>query len=218
VKPGNGGSLTKFVSRKEKKLPALRKVTLDAGWINVIVAQHEPSFNNVVPRSYKHHISNFMYAYRCEPAPAEFTETATDEFHISRILRPAKVAAAILDEKYLTVGFPRMVNNTKSDISVYTPLTKDEKERLHWTSIEDKRLEVFLAHLDEFCSYSDQDVFPWPANADEFDKATSGKRMWIQVFVLPLMPQHERSFTCGRYGAKCMNTKSITAKFSRSAV
>ncbi|KAJ6464235.1 hypothetical protein DFH09DRAFT_1382240, partial [Mycena vulgaris] len=183
VEPGHGASFTKIVSKKEKALPALRKVTLDAGWIDAIVAQREPSFTTVVPHAYKHKISNLMDADHREPAPAELAESATDEFHINKILRPAvKVAAAMLDEKLLTVGFPRMENHTKGDISVYTPLTKEDEHRLYWASIEDKRLEVFRAHRAEFCSYGDHDHFPWPENANDFENATPGKRMWIQIW------------------------------------
>jgi hypothetical protein len=74
-----------------------------------------------------------------------------------------------------------MENHTKGDLSVYTPLTEDDEERVPWASIEDKRLEVFQAHHAEFCSYGNYDRFPWPKTADDFEKATAGKRMWIQV-------------------------------------
>jgi hypothetical protein len=61
----------------------------------------------------------------------------------------------------------------KGDLSVYTPFTKEDKERVLWVSIEDKRLEVFRAHHAEFCSYGDYDLFPWATNADDFEKALS---------------------------------------------
>ncbi|KAJ7077079.1 hypothetical protein C8R44DRAFT_826498 [Mycena epipterygia] len=180
---GNGTSYTKIVSEKEKTLPALHKVALEAGWMDAIVAQHRPSFDAVVPHAYKYSIGHDMAADHRQPAPAELTESATDEFHISKILRPAvNVAGAMLDEKLLTVGFPRMENRTKGDLSVYTPFTKEDKERVLWVSIEDKRLEVFRAHHTEFRSYGDYDLFPWPTNADDFEKATAGKRMWIQLW------------------------------------
>ncbi|KAF7366236.1 hypothetical protein MVEN_00500900 [Mycena venus] len=183
MRPGHGVSFTKIVSKKEKMLPALRKVTLEAGWIDAIVAGHELSFNAVVPHAYKHNIWHDMAADHRQPFPAEFTESATDEFHINKVLRPAvKVAAAMLDEKLLTVGFLRMENHTKGDLSVYTPLTKEDAHRRYWALIEDKRLEVFRAHHVEFFSYGDHDHFPWPENADDFEKATPGKRMWIQIW------------------------------------
>ncbi|KAJ7865192.1 hypothetical protein B0H13DRAFT_2353119 [Mycena leptocephala] len=169
MRPGNGASYTKIVSEKEKTLPALHKVTLEAGWMDAIVAQHRSSFDAVVPHAYKYSIGHDMAADHRQPAPAELTESATDKFHINKILRPAvKVAGAMLDEKLLTVGFPRMANRTKGDLSVYTPFTKEDKE----------------PHHAEFCSYGDYDLFPWPKNVDDFENRKGYSReahLWGQM-------------------------------------
>ncbi|KAJ7204046.1 hypothetical protein GGX14DRAFT_398355 [Mycena pura] len=181
---GGGGTLTKTVYNKEKTLwPALDKVTSEPNWIEAIVAQHQLSFNTVVPGKHKLRIARDMNVDRRQPAEAELIESATDHFHISEILKPAvNLARAMLDEGTLTVGYPPMSNHTKGDLLVYTPLTSEDQARKGWASIEDKRLEVFEAHCDEFRSYGTGRKFPWPTNEAGFENASSGKRMWIQIW------------------------------------
>lgn len=155
------------------------------------MAQHQPSFDTVVPGKHKLRIARDMNVDRRQPAEAELIESATDHFHISEILKPAvNLARAMLDEGTLTVGYPPMSNHTKGDLLVYTPLTREDQEREGWASIEDKRSEVFEAHCDEFRSYGTGRTFPWPTNEAGFENASSGKRMWIQVFVLQLCRGH----------------------------
>ncbi|KAF8146130.1 hypothetical protein K438DRAFT_1870417 [Mycena galopus ATCC 62051] len=183
MRPGHGGEETKYVSAKEKTLAPLGKVTLESDWVETIVQQRKHSFETPVPAAYRCHIFQYMVADHHEPASAELTEGATDEFHMAQILHPAvNVAKGMLNDKHLSVGYPRMQNSTQGDLFVYTAMTVADEERLELVSIENKRLEVFRAHCDEFCSYGAEGKFPWPEDAGAFANATAGKRMWIQVW------------------------------------
>ncbi|KAF7334847.1 hypothetical protein MSAN_02361000 [Mycena sanguinolenta] len=154
MRPGNGGEETKCVSMKERTLTPLAKVTLEPAWIDTVVQQRKQSFDAVVPDDARINIHPHLNTDRRKPASAELTEGATDEFHLTQILRPAVAVAA---------------------------MTVQDEQRLELVSIEDKRLEVFSAHCAEFCGYGAEDKFPWPEDA-EFETAKAGMRMWIQVW------------------------------------
>jgi hypothetical protein len=55
------------MSIEKKMLPALHKVTLEAGWMDAIVDQHTPSFDAVVRSAYKHNIGYDMGADHRQP-------------------------------------------------------------------------------------------------------------------------------------------------------
>ncbi|KAJ6550479.1 hypothetical protein DFH09DRAFT_1501527 [Mycena vulgaris] len=65
---------------------------------------------------------------------------------------------------------------------VLTPLSSVDDKRTPWVTVEDKRLEVFTTHCEEFRSYASQARFPWPETALLMKGATPGLRMWIQIW------------------------------------
>ncbi|KAJ6484554.1 hypothetical protein DFH09DRAFT_397652 [Mycena vulgaris] len=136
-----------------------------------------------MPVSFRASLLPDLTSDRRKPSQAETSENVTDAFHLNFILTPAtRIAAAMRNEQSLSAGFAASQNSTKGDLMVFTPLSSVDDKRSPWVTVEDKRLEVFTAHCDEFCSYASQARFPWPETAIKMKNATPGLRMWIQIW------------------------------------
>ncbi|KAJ7431384.1 hypothetical protein FB451DRAFT_426631 [Mycena latifolia] len=168
VRPGGHGTATKSVSKKEQRLRPLRKVISDPEWLEENIAWRQPSdgashhgFGAAMPVSFRASLLPDLTSDRRKPSQAETSENITDTFHLNFILTPAtRIAAAMRNEQSLSAGFAASQNSTKGDLMVFTPLSSVDDKRTPWITVEDKRLEVFTAHCDEFCSYASQARFP----------------------------------------------------------
>ncbi|KAJ6529861.1 hypothetical protein DFH09DRAFT_1184751, partial [Mycena vulgaris] len=149
VRPGGHGTATKSVSKKENRLRPLRKTTSDPEWLESNIARRQPSddasqhgFGAIMPVLSRPSLLPDLTSDRRKPSQAETSENQT-----------------------LSAGFAASQNFTKGDLMVFTPLSSVDDKRTPWVTVEDKRLEVFTTHCEEFRSYASQARFPWPETA-----------------------------------------------------